>query len=128
MKAVLTDSCSWSLGVAKMLNHKHAQVFIETFLYAYYGKKNVYIKDATNVLRNAGRPDAFTNFSFVIGANFRAGETQFAHDVMDLLVVALNENFDGGDVGLDWTKLTEANGCEFTASGFPEARICVNVY
>lgn len=111
-----------------MLSHKQAAVFIETFLLECFGKKNVYIIDATNTLRNEGRPDAFTNFSFTIGANFRDGENKFANEVVDLLMTALIENFDDASVGIDWTDLTEAHGCEFTATGFPEARICVNVY
>ena len=122
-----------------MLNHIHAQVFIETFLYAFFQKRmdrvvsqfnsHVYIVDQVSTLRNEGRKDAFTNFSFTIGANFRQDEQAFAKDVMFMLMAALNENFNNADVGIDWTDwcgtVAERQGFQH---GFPECRICVNVY
>lgn len=111
-----------------MLNHKQAQVFIETFLYEYFGGKNIYIVDPVVIPRNEGRKDEFTLFTFTLGANFRADADKFAKDVMHLLMVALNDDFNNASVGIDWADLTRAQGCEFTASGFPEARFCVLVY
>jgi len=119
-----------------MLNHIHAQVFIETFLYTFFKRKmnlaigqsssDIYIVDQVNTLRNEGRKDAFTNFSFTIGANFRQDEQKFAREIVDMLMTALNDNFDEANIGIDWTDWTGHEG--FYQHGFPECRLCVNVY
>lgn len=119
-----------------MLNHIHAEIFITTFLYALFPNRKdralgqfnstIYIVDQVNTLRNEGRGDAFTNFSFTIGANFRKDEDVFAREIVDMLMTALNENFDDAGVGIDWV---DWNGYgTFSGEGFPECRLCVNVY
>lgn len=114
------------------LNHRQAQVFIETFLYEYFGGKNIYIVDSAVTPRNEGRNDEFMLFTFTLGANFREDEEKFAKDVMHLLMVALNDNFDNASVEIDWTDWV---GVSFKDSeeeksehAFPEARFCVLVY
>lgn len=110
------------------LNHRQAQVFIETFLYEFFGRKNIYIIDAVNTIRNEGRPDSFTNFSFVIGANFREDSEKFACHISSLLMEALNDNFDGAAVGTDWHEYSDAFDIDYNHKFFPEVRLCVNVY
>lgn len=110
------------------LNHRQAQVFIETFLYEFFGRKNIYIIDAVNTIRNEGRGDEFVNYSFVIGANFRAGEREFAEEVRHLLWCALADNFDGNDICVDWIQYSDAIDHNYDCAFFPEARFCINVY
>lgn len=122
-----------------MLNHIHAEIFITTFLYAMFPNRKdralgqfnstIYIVDQVNILRNEGRQDAFTNFSFTIGANFRQDEQKFAQDIVDMLMTALLENFDDASAGIDWTDWTgHIKAYGKPEAGFPECRICVNVY
>lgn len=119
-----------------MLNHRMAAIFIETFLMEFFKKKmnlakgqsscDIYIVEVVETIRNEGRGDEFTNYSFTIGANFRADEEKFAKQITDLLMEALRENFDDCSVGIDWTDWTSDPKSQL--NGFPEARICVNVY